>query len=83
MCTVKNLGDEKLEDTIRHQIESLLKDHPGIRASVMGFQNNDNWEVKVQNAANQKSWCVTLTLHDNQSARKAINFVKEGIAAVG
>jgi|GEM_PF-6165293 hypothetical protein len=82
MNTVMNLGDEKLEDMIRQQIGSILKNHPTIRTSVMGSQNDDNWEVKVQNAANQKSWRAMLTLHDNQSAQKAVNFVKEGIASV-
>jgi hypothetical protein len=79
---VKTLGDGELEEAIRKRVKSLLRSHPGISASVLGFQQNDNWEVIVQHAANQKSWAVKLTLHDNQSVERIIKFVSDGIAAV-
>jgi hypothetical protein len=82
MCTVGNLGNGALEDTIRNKVESVLKDHPGITASVMGCNQNDNWEVRIQNPAKQKSWIATLTMHENQTAEKAIKFVRDGIASV-
>jgi len=81
--TVKYLGDDKLENAIREQLELKLKDHPGFRVSVMGSQETDTWEIKVQKPPEPKPWVVVLTMTVNQTVGKAIQHVMDGIASFG
>ncbi|HEY1580529.1 MAG TPA: hypothetical protein VGF82_25995 [Terracidiphilus sp.] len=81
--TVKNLGDEKIENAIREQLELKLKDHPGFRVSAMGSDATDTWEIKVQKPPEQKPWVVVLTMTVNQTVGKAVQHVMDGIASFG
>lgn len=82
MCTVKNLGDEALENWIRTRARNLLQAYPNVRATILGANDNDNWEVKIENAVNGKRWSTTLTMNDRKSPENVIKLVGDGIEAV-
>jgi hypothetical protein len=82
MCTAKNLGDPNLEDWIRRQLGSPLKRYSTIRVRVLGASENDDWEVKVQNAANGKSWRTKTTMNDSKTPENILKLAREGIVFV-
>ena len=82
MATVSNLGSEEIEHRLRERMEAELKDHTGIRASVVGSHENDNWEVKVENSKTGKQAVRVITPSDGQTVEDAMDDVKAGIKEV-
>jgi hypothetical protein len=46
--TVKYLGDERVEKSIRDGLQAALKDYEDRWVSVLGSAGSDLWEIKVQ-----------------------------------
>jgi hypothetical protein len=69
--TVKYLGDEKVEKSIRVGLEAALKDYEDRwRVSVLGSAGSDFWEIKVEQPQGGQHWVKKLDAH--QTVEKVV-----------
>jgi hypothetical protein len=80
--TVTNLCDEKLEEAMKKQLESVTEAYPGWRVCVTVPQNSDNWQVYVVSPSGARSPITEFTLYDNKTIRRVVETVIDQIAFV-
>jgi hypothetical protein len=69
--TVKYLGDEKVEQSIRAGLEAAFKDYEDRwRVSVLGSAGSDFWEIKVQQSEGVEH--SVKRLKANETAEKIV-----------
>lgn len=76
---VQNLGDARIENEIKRRLEIALKNYHGWRVTILGAQENDDWEVKCENSHYQRSWTALPIRFEDQTVENVIQVVMEQV----
>jgi hypothetical protein len=78
--TIKNLGDEKLENIIREQLAIAAEGCAGWTIRLTVPQNSDNWELTIASPTSAQPSVTVLTLHENQTVQRVVRIAIDEIA---
>jgi hypothetical protein len=76
---VQNLGDPRIENEIKRRLDAALKNYHGRRITIMGSQENDDWEVKGENSHYQRSWTALPIRFEDQTVENVIQVAMEQV----
>jgi hypothetical protein len=78
---VHNLGHPRIENELQRRLETALKNYLGWRVTVLGAQENDEWEIKGENPTKKKLWTAPPIPFKDQTVEDVIQVVMENITS--